>query len=71
MNKQHLLDLAEIIDAWRVFPRLFLTFFLYVLWDVHRWYQTIAEFPDVYVNVVWGAVGVITGFYVKSGRQWG
>jgi len=69
--KQRLLDSAEIIDAWRVFPRIFLAFFLFVLWDVHTWYQGRAEYPDIYVNVVWGAVGVITGFYVQSGRKWG
>lgn len=68
--KQRCMDAAEIVDAWRVFPRIFMGFFLYVLWDVHTWYQGEATYPDVYVNVVWGAVGVITGFYVKSGRDW-
>lgn len=73
MSKQFWLDCAEIIDAWRVFPRIFLSFFLFVLWDVHCWYtvRIEAEWPDVYANLVWGAVGAITGFYVQSGRKWG
>lgn len=70
MIKEKWLDAAEVVDAWRVFPRIFMGFFLIVLWDVHKWYQGEANYPDVYVNIVWGAVGVITGFYVQSGRKW-
>ena len=69
--KQWWLDAAEVLDAWRVFPRGFMLIYIYILWDVHSWYKLNAEYPDIYVNVVWGAVGVMTGFYVQSGRKWG
>jgi len=70
-HKQWFLDAAEVIDAWRVFPRAYMVVYLCILWDVHGWYKANASYPDVYVNVVWGAVGVMTGFYVQSGRKWG
>lgn len=70
-HKQVFLDLAEILDAWRVFPRAYMVVYIYILWDVHTWYKLNADYPDVYVNVVWGAIGVMTGFYVQSGRKWG
>ena len=70
-HKQWFLDAAEVIDAWRVFPRAYMVVYLFILWDVHGWYKANANYPDVYVNVVWGAVGVMTGFYVQSGRKWG
>lgn len=71
ISKQWWLDAAEVLDAWRVFPRGFMLIYIYILWDVHSWYKLNAVYPDVYVNVVWGAVGVMTGFYVQSGRKWG
>lgn len=70
-SKQWWLDTAEVIDAWRVFPRSFMVIYILILWDVHCWYKVNAVYPDVYVNVVWGAVGVMTGFYIQSGRKWG
>ena len=76
-QKQWWMDAAEVLDAWRVFPRSFMVVYIYILWDVHTWYKAYVlahpslGFPDVYVNVVWGAVGVMTGFYVQSGRKWG
>lgn len=71
VSKEWFLDAAEVVDAWRVFPRLFMVLYIAILWDVHTWYRGVAEYPDIYVNVVWGAVGVMTGFYIQSGRKWG
>lgn len=70
MTKKWFLSAAEVLDAWRVFPRGFMIIYILILWDVHSWYKVHAMYPDVYVNVVWGAVGVMTGFYVQSGRKW-
>jgi hypothetical protein len=69
--KQRFLDGAEIVDAWRVFPRLYLGFFLLFIWDLHDWYTTVADNPDIYANLVFGSISALTGFYMGSGRKWG
>lgn len=71
LDKQTFLDLAEILDAYRVFPRIYMGFFLFMVWDVHEWYKAEAgPYPEWYTTVLWGAVGYITGVYTKSGRAW-
>lgn len=72
-TKQWWLDAAEIVDAWRVFPRVFMLLYIWILYQVHLWYTLQAQtaWPDVYANLVWGVCGVMTGFYVQSGRKWG
>ena len=69
--KQSLLDAAEVVDAWRVFPRFYMGMFAYFLWDLHVWYQPLASNPDYYANLVFGVVGVVTGLYMNTGRRWG
>ena len=71
--KQRFLDSAEVVDAWRVFPRLYLAVYLYILWDVHSWYKALPStaYPDAYAALIWGAISVLTGFYLGSGRKWG
>jgi hypothetical protein len=72
MSKQTYLDVAEVIDAYRVFPRIYLGVFLFILWDVHIFLKTVLppESAQMYGNMVWGAVGAMTGFYVATGRKW-
>ena len=65
------LDVAEVIDALRVFPRVYLGFFLLFIWDLHQWYTTVAGNPDIYANLVFGSISALTGFYMGSGRKWG
>jgi hypothetical protein len=65
------LAFAETLDALRVFPRLYLGFFLFFIWDLHDWYTTAANNPDIYANLVFGCIAVLTGFYMGTGRRWG
>lgn len=69
-DKQQWLDGAEIVDAWRVWPRIFVSVLLYQLIDLHQWYMTKADNPDFYAPLVFGVVGAITGWYMSSGRKW-
>ena len=71
--KARLLDAAEVIDAYRVFPRLFCGVLLWVIVDMHIWYTNLpaAPFPQWYVGIGWGAIAAVTKFYVDSGRKWG
>lgn len=69
--KAWLLDFAEIMDALRVFPRIYLGFFLYVIWDLHVWYTTNTDNPDLYAPLAFGCVSGVFGFYMGTGRKWG
>ena len=70
MKKEFWLDAAEVVDAWRVFPRMYLLLFAYFLWDLHNWYITVASNPDIYANLVFGAISALTGWYMGTGRSW-
>lgn len=83
MNKQKWLAWAEVIDSWRVFPRLFLlSCFLWVVWltsDLLDWYQ---QLPDTargaeatgFASIVFLAavsfLKVVYDSYTKYGRDW-
>lgn len=69
--KARVMDFAEVVDALRVFPRLYLGFFLLFIYDLHQWYTTVADNPDVYANMVFGSISALTGFYMGTGRKWG
>jgi hypothetical protein len=72
--KNQFLDLAETLDAYRIFPRLFVCLFYSVLIDTHHWYlwalETRTTQDGLYVTAVWGATAAVTKFYVDSGRKW-
>ena len=70
-TKQAILDWAEILDAFRVFPRIYLGFFLLFIYDLHQWYTGVADNPDIYANLVFGSISALTGFYMGTGRKWG
>ena len=72
MNKQQWLDAAEVVDAWRVFPRMYNGVLLWLLVDMHIWYSSLpnAPYPQWYVLGVWGAIAAVNKFYVESGRKW-
>lgn len=72
--KSNLLSFAELVDAYRVFPRTFLAYYGYLLLDAHYWYihlEVPLETQTDYLQWLWGAAGVVTVFYLKSGRNWG
>lgn len=73
--KDRWLAIAEVTDALRVFPRLYLGLFWYFMWDVHQWYTALhtgpeAVAPDIYANLVFGSISALTGFYMGTGRKW-
>lgn len=73
-TKQLLLSIAETVDAWRLFPRLYLLTFITTLLSGHYWFIGLEE-PTAqqvqYLQWVWGATAAATGFYVATGRKWG
>lgn len=71
--KQSFLDLAEIVDAWRLFPRLLIVWFMMEVSRQCTWYMML-ETREVGDHLVLVAViGLGTAafkFYVDSGRKW-
>jgi hypothetical protein len=67
------LDLAEVTDAWRIFPRLFLAGYGLLCWELAKW---VMSKPDVsasqasFAGAIIGLAVPLTGFYMQSGRTW-
>lgn len=65
---------AELVDAYRIFPRIFLLLYISIVYDSSEWYRML-EAPTGdqtnYIQWMWGAATAITGFYVATGRKWG
>jgi hypothetical protein len=72
---QTLIDLAKAIDSWRIFPRIFITTYIFLLYKVVIWYMDLAS-PTMeqsgLVSIVVGAgaawFGLYTGSRAKSSK---
>jgi len=72
---QGLIDLAKAIDSWRIFPRIFITTYIYLLYKVVIWYMNL-QAPTMeqsgLVSIVVGAgaawFGLYTGSRAKSNK---
>ena len=40
---QGLIDLAKAVDQWRIFPRLFLSVYIYLLYKVTIWFMNLPQ----------------------------
>ena len=82
MNKSGWLHLAEVVDAWRIVPRLFLgattTVICSLLASLVFWYERTPAAWNGYVatglTVLTGALAALQGFvfkvYSDNGRNW-
>jgi hypothetical protein len=71
--RQKLMNVAEVIDAWRVFPRIFLIMYISILWHGHEWFtdlKTPIQLQYDYINLLWLAAGGITAWYLSTGFKW-
>ena len=65
---------AEILDAYRVFPRLVVAGYLAMWIDLIRWCEVNpdkASGMQWLVSAITGALAAVLGFYMNSGRTWG
>ena len=70
-----LIHLARAVDAWRIFPRVFITTYIYLLYKVVVWYMELPT-PTMeqsgLVSIVVGAgaawFGLYTGSRAKSNK---
>jgi hypothetical protein len=66
---QKWIDLATMIDAWRIFPRVFICTYIYLLYTVVIWFMALPD-PNMnqagLVSVVVGAGAAWFGLYTQS-----
>ena len=65
---------AEVVDAYRVWPRGLITLYGLVALQVTHWFMALPD-PSAtqaaFVSTIWGASAVWFGVYVNTGRKWG
>ena len=68
---QNLIDLAKAIDAWRIFPRMFLTVYIILLYKCVIWYMNL-QAPTMeqsgLISIVVGAGAAWFGLYTGSSK---
>ena len=66
------IHLAKTIDAWRIFPRAFVTVYIVLLYKVVTWFMTIPE-PNLeqagLVSVITAAMAGGVGIYAGTNGQ--
>tara|TARA_R110000823_G_scaffold216911_1_gene346380 strand:+ start:318 stop:653 length:336 start_codon:yes stop_codon:yes gene_type:complete len=64
--------LAKTIDAWRIFPRVFVSVYIVLLYKVVTWFMTL-ETPNLeqagLVSIVVGAMAAVFGIYAGTSAQ--
>ena len=69
---QGMIDLAKAIDAWRIFPRTFLTVYIVLLYKVVIWYMNLLA-PTMeqsgLVSIVVGAGAAWFGLYTGTSKK--
>lgn len=69
---QKIKDLAGAIDSWRIFPRVFITTYIYLLYSSATWFMAL-EAPTMeqagLISVIVGAGAAWFGLYANSGKK--
>ena len=69
---QRLIDMAKAVDAWRIFPRLFLTVYIVLLYKCVIWYMDLAA-PTMeqsgLISIVVGAGAAWFGLYTGTSKK--
>ena len=69
---QGLIDLAKAVDSWRIFPRIFITTYIFLLYKVVIWYMELPN-PSIeqsgLVSIVVGAGAAWFGLYAGTSKK--
>lgn len=60
----------DYFSKWRVFPRIFITVYIYMVWTAADWFMTLSDPTTAqagFVSVIVGAGAAWFGLYVNSG----
>lgn len=67
------LDLAEVIDAHRVWPKAFIVCLLILTWKVACWFMTLparGTEDTAFASIVFAAMAKAFDWYCQGGRTW-
>lgn len=67
------MQMAELIDAYRVVPRLIVALYGYMLYNITSWFMMLedpSQAQATFISVVYGASAGIFAFYANTGRKW-
>ena len=63
------IDLAQAVDSWRIFPRIFITVYIVLLYQVVHWFMNLSD-PNTQqaglVSIVFGAGAAWFGLYSST-----
>lgn len=69
---QAMIDLAKAFDQWRIFPRIFITTYIFLLYKVVIWYMALPQ-PTMeqsgLVSIVVGAGAAWFGLYTGTSKN--
>ena len=69
---QKWIDLAEAVDSWRIFPRAFLSVYIFLLYYSTMWFMNL-EAPSLeqsgLISIIVGAGAAWFGLYVRTGSS--
>ena len=69
---QGLIDLARAVDQWRIFPRVFISTYIYLLYKVTIWFMQLPD-PTMaqsgLVSIVVGAGAAWFGLYAGTSKK--
>ena len=69
---QGLIDLAKAVDSWRIFPRIFISTYIFLLYKVTIWFMNL-EAPTFeqsgLVSIVLGAGAAWFGLYAGTSKS--
>ena len=72
-SKDFWLATADIVDAWRVYPRTFLTGYGLLCWKICMWAMSLKDISTqqtFFISTIVGLATAMLAFYVNSGRKW-
>lgn len=71
--KKLFLTFAEVLDAYRAWPRGLISLYGYMVYETSMWFMGLQDpnaAQSAFVSIIWGASAAWFGIYVSSGRKW-
>lgn len=71
--KRALLDAAEVVDAWRLFPRLFMLGYGLMCWHIVAWAMSLPTLSAEQAGLAGGITAMfvpLSNWYMQTGRRW-
>lgn len=71
--KKKWLEFAEVLDSFRVVPRIILGLYGYFVFYITEWYMNIPDPSNQQMGLITAVIGVaafVVQIYSNSGRKW-